>query len=59
MAGKMLCTNDKLSKFLNWEQRAHMLAGNAIQLFNLGRNFEDTFQEKLKAFKFGDMSRQD
>ena len=59
MAGKMLCTNDRLSKFLSWDERANMLAGNAIKLFNMGRSFEQVFQERLTAFKFGDFGQDD
>jgi aminocarboxymuconate-semialdehyde decarboxylase len=51
VAGKMLCSDDKLSNFLTWDERAHMLAGNAIELFNLGPLFKKGFQRKLAAFK--------
>lgn len=51
MAGKMLCTEDKLSNFLSWDERAHMLAGNAIDLFNLGPQFRKSFQNRLATFK--------
>lgn len=53
MAGKMLCTEDKLSAFLDWDQRANMLAGNAIDLFNLDTRFRLNFQNRLKSFKNG------
>ncbi|KAK8061483.1 hypothetical protein PG994_007849 [Apiospora phragmitis] len=51
VAGKMLCAEDQLSRFLTWEQRANMLSGNAIKLFNLGSKFERRFQEKLAEFQ--------
>ncbi|KAH8646771.1 hypothetical protein BX600DRAFT_390368 [Xylariales sp. PMI_506] len=51
MAGKMLCTEDQLSKFLTWDERAHMLSGNAIDLFNLGTHFRKSFQDRLSKFK--------
>ncbi|KAI1850384.1 hypothetical protein JX265_002282 [Neoarthrinium moseri] len=51
VAGKMLCTEEKLSHFLNWDQRAHMLAGNAIDLFNLDSSFKKNFETRLKDFK--------
>jgi aminocarboxymuconate-semialdehyde decarboxylase len=53
MAGKMLCTEDSLSAYLSWDQRANMLAGNAIDLFNLDTRFKTSFQNRLKNFKSG------
>ncbi|ETS84101.1 hypothetical protein PFICI_02126 [Pestalotiopsis fici W106-1] len=50
VAGKMLCTEEKLDSFLTWNQRANMLAGNAIKLFNLGPNFQKSFQQRLSVF---------
>lgn len=47
----MLCAEDQLSRFLTWEERARMLSGNAIKLFNLGPKFEKRFQEKLADFQ--------
>ncbi|KAJ9138382.1 2-amino-3-carboxymuconate-6-semialdehyde decarboxylase [Pleurostoma richardsiae] len=57
VAGKMLSTEDKLSKFLSWEERANMLAGNAIDLFNMGPSFEKAFRERLEQFNLGDMKK--
>jgi aminocarboxymuconate-semialdehyde decarboxylase len=51
VAGKMLCSEEKLSKFLTWHERANMLAGNAITLFNLGPSFKKTFQNRLSVFE--------
>lgn len=51
VAGKMLCTERKLDSFLTWEARANMLAGNAINLFNLGPSFKKDFHAKLNSFK--------
>ncbi|KAI0121037.1 putative 2-amino-3-carboxymuconate-6-semialdehyde decarboxylase [Xylariales sp. AK1849] len=51
IAGNMLCTNDELSRFLSWDERAYMLAGNAIDLFNLGPKFKKRFQNQLRTFK--------
>ncbi|KIL93643.1 aminocarboxymuconate-semialdehyde decarboxylase [Fusarium avenaceum] len=31
-AGRMLSSNDRLANFLNWKERAQMLAGNAIEM---------------------------
>ncbi|KAK8043637.1 hypothetical protein PG993_006067 [Apiospora rasikravindrae] len=59
VAGKMLCAEDQLSKFLTWEQRANMLSGNAIKLFNLGSRFERRFQEKLAEFQLDLKSAKD
>lgn len=50
MAGKMLATNNELSSFLSWNQRAYMLAGNAIDLLKLDGQFEKKFQAKLGRF---------
>lgn len=47
----MLCAEDQLSRFLTWEERANMLSGNAIKLFNLGTRFESRFHEKLAEFQ--------
>ncbi|KAF8855200.1 hypothetical protein BDZ45DRAFT_715845 [Acephala macrosclerotiorum] len=35
VAGKMLCSDDQLTKFLSWEERARMLAGNAIEFLGI------------------------
>jgi aminocarboxymuconate-semialdehyde decarboxylase len=50
MAGKMLCSDDQLSEFLSWEERAHMLAGNAIDFLGLEREFGQAFQHRLHDF---------
>jgi len=49
-AGKMLCSDDQLSRFLNWEERAQMLAGNAIELLNLDEEFENRFRRRYGEF---------
>ncbi|KXJ89884.1 hypothetical protein Micbo1qcDRAFT_149737 [Microdochium bolleyi] len=51
MAGKMLCTEPLLDSFLNWDERANMLARNAIDLFELGDSFRAKFDERLAVFK--------
>jgi aminocarboxymuconate-semialdehyde decarboxylase len=51
MAGKMLCSEKQLGKFLTWRERANMLAGNAIALFNMGPSFQTTFQNRLSVFE--------
>jgi aminocarboxymuconate-semialdehyde decarboxylase len=50
MAGKMLCSNDELGSFLSWDERAHMLAGNAIQFLGLEARFENEFRRRIKEF---------
>jgi aminocarboxymuconate-semialdehyde decarboxylase len=50
MAGKMLVSNDQLSEFLSWDERAHMLAGNAIELLNLEPRFQKAFRRRLTDF---------
>lgn len=51
VAGKMLCSEQKLGSFLTWAERANMLAGNAISLFNLGASFKKTYQTRLNNFE--------
>ncbi|ORY68758.1 2-amino-3-carboxymuconate-6-semialdehyde decarboxylase [Pseudomassariella vexata] len=59
IAGKMLCFEDRLSKFLTWDERANMLAGNTIDLLNLGPEFTiagtqekmNTGSEQTKGFR--------
>lgn len=46
-AGKMLCSDDKLASFLTWDERAQMLAGNAIRFLGLEERFEKRFQDKM------------
>lgn len=50
MAGKMLCSEEKLSSFLTWKERANMLAGNAISLFDLGPSFKQAYLNRLNNF---------
>jgi len=50
-AGKMLCSDDRLSNFLTWEQRAEMLAGNAIRFLKLAPRFEKAFRQRLRDFE--------
>jgi len=51
MAGKMICTEPQLDSFLDWDERANMLARNAIDLFELGDRFRAKFEDKLAIFK--------
>lgn len=51
MAGKMICTEPQLDNFLNWDERANMLARNAIDLFELDDSFRTKFEERLAIFK--------
>jgi len=50
VAGKMLCSNEKLQDFLTWQQRARMLAGNTIELLSLDGRFEKEFRRRFKEF---------
>ncbi|RDW76086.1 hypothetical protein BP5796_06907 [Coleophoma crateriformis] len=50
MAGKMLCSEDKLADFLSWEERAHMLAGNTIALLGLESSFGKQFRRRFEEF---------
>jgi aminocarboxymuconate-semialdehyde decarboxylase len=49
-AGKMLCSDDQLSEFLSWEERAQMLAGNSIEFLNLSGEFEEKFLTRYRDF---------
>lgn len=54
-AGNMLIGKSvggqKLNHFLTWEERAGILAGNAIRLLNLGVEFQGRYDERLLAFQ--------
>lgn len=56
-AGEMLIGNGdegkKLDKFMSWDQRAGVLAGNAIRLLNLDDQFQQRYEERLSAFRKG------
>jgi aminocarboxymuconate-semialdehyde decarboxylase len=50
IAGKMLCSEDQLSNFLTWKERAYMLSGNAIDFLGLDERFRHPFECRLKEF---------
>lgn len=54
-AGNMLIgksvSGKKLDVFLTWEERAGILAGNAIRLLNLGGGFQKRYEERLSEFQ--------
>jgi aminocarboxymuconate-semialdehyde decarboxylase len=50
VAGKMLSSEDQLSNFLTWKQRAYMLSGNAIYFLGLDERFRHAFERKLNEF---------
>lgn len=56
-AGEMLIGNGvegkKLDKFMSWDQRAGVLAGNAIRLLNLDDQFQQRYEQRLSAFRKG------
>jgi aminocarboxymuconate-semialdehyde decarboxylase len=52
-AGKMLSSDDKLSSFLSWEERANMLAGNSIEFLGLHGYFDETFRQRYREFSRG------
>jgi aminocarboxymuconate-semialdehyde decarboxylase len=57
-AGKMLTSNGSLSEFLSTEQRAMMLAGNAIEFLKLDKRFQDAYEDSLRGvLKSGSSSR--
>ncbi|RKL37845.1 hypothetical protein BFJ70_g6798 [Fusarium oxysporum] len=47
-AGKMLTSNGTLSEFLSMEQRAMMLAGNAIDFLKLDERFQNAYKDSLR-----------
>lgn len=49
-AGRMLSSDDRLTEFLTWSQRAHMLAGNAIDFLTLDDNFRKEYDRRLTSY---------
>ncbi|KAF5534827.1 NAD-dependent aldehyde dehydrogenase [Fusarium napiforme] len=47
-AGKMLTSDGSLSEFLSTEQRAMMLAGNAINFLKLDERFQNAYKDSLR-----------
>ncbi|KAK3329957.1 hypothetical protein B0H66DRAFT_542437 [Apodospora peruviana] len=47
-AGRMLIEDESVRRFMSWEERAGVLGGNAIRFLNLGRQFEERFEKRLK-----------
>ncbi|KAK3393295.1 hypothetical protein B0H63DRAFT_457909 [Podospora didyma] len=48
VAGKMLLEDESVRRFMSWEERAGVLAGNAIAFLGLGDEFRRRFEERLK-----------
>ncbi len=51
VAGQMLAEEDELERFLSWDDRAMILAGNAIEFFGLEREFGNLFSRRLEEFR--------
>ncbi|KAL2137293.1 hypothetical protein VTI74DRAFT_5024 [Chaetomium olivicolor] len=51
VAGKMLIEDEQLERFMSWKERAGVLARNAIRFLNLGKQFEDKFEKRLRQFE--------
>jgi aminocarboxymuconate-semialdehyde decarboxylase len=51
VAGQMLAEVDELGEFLTWDDRAMILAGNAIQFFGLETEFGNLFSRRLEEFR--------
>jgi len=51
VAGRMLAEADELEGFLSWDDRAMILAGNAIQFFGLEREFGKLFSIRLEEIR--------
>lgn len=53
-AGEMLIGKAKggqrLGEFMSWEDRAGVLAGNAIRLLGLGQEFQERFDKRMEEF---------
>ena len=49
--GQMLAEEDELGEFLTWDDRAMILAGNAIQFFELETEFGNLFSRRLEEFR--------
>ncbi|KAK3362447.1 hypothetical protein B0T25DRAFT_561517 [Lasiosphaeria hispida] len=47
VAGKMLLEDERVRVFLSWEDRAGILARNAIRFLNLGAQFQSQFERRL------------
>lgn len=52
-AGEMLIGKggNKLDGFMSWEERAGVLAGNAIRLLRLGEEFQMKYEQRFVEFK--------
>lgn len=50
-AGEMLIGSKRLDGFMTWEERAGVLAGNAIRLLRLGDEFQGRFETRLAEFQ--------
>ena len=50
MAGEMLLESKHVGKFMSWEERAGVLAKNAIRFLNLGKEFEQRFRSRWVEF---------
>ncbi|AEO70597.1 uncharacterized protein THITE_122630 [Thermothielavioides terrestris NRRL 8126] len=48
VAGKMLTEDERLARFITWEERAGVLAKNAIRFLKLGNDFENRFEKRLR-----------
>lgn len=47
VAGRMLIEDERVGRFMSWEERAGVLARNAIRFLKLGKEFEDRLQRRL------------
>jgi aminocarboxymuconate-semialdehyde decarboxylase len=50
-AGKMITEDEHIGTFLSHDERAGILARNAIRFLKLGSDFEGRFQERLRQFE--------
>jgi len=47
VAGRMLVEDERVREFMSWEERAGVLARNAIGFLGLGEEFERRYEERL------------
>ncbi|KAK0632661.1 hypothetical protein B0T14DRAFT_533051 [Immersiella caudata] len=50
IAGKMLLEDERVRSFMSWEERAGVLAKNAIRFLSLGKEFEERYETRNIVF---------
>jgi aminocarboxymuconate-semialdehyde decarboxylase len=47
----MLTEDERVGRFMSWEEKAGVLARNAIRFLKLGKEFEDKVDKQFRQFK--------